>query len=94
MYSSTTLLAITSIVDLSGNSTSITGNSLESSSGTNLLGELKIIAFLLKLYIAFAQATALASRKAVKKHRVFHLEKCSKVAIIPLEKCNEMGVIR
>ena len=46
VYSSTTLLAITSIVDLSGNSTSITGNSLESSSGTNLLGELKIIAFL------------------------------------------------
>lgn len=41
VYSSTTLFAITSIVDLSGNSTSITGNSLESSSGTNLLGELK-----------------------------------------------------
>lgn len=43
---------------------------------------------------SFAQATAPASRKAVTKHRVFHLEKCSKVAIIPLEKCNEMVVIR
>ena len=43
---------------------------------------------------SFAQATALASRRAVQKHRGFRLEKCSKVAIIPLEKCNEMGVIR
>ena len=43
---------------------------------------------------SFAQETAPTSRRAVQKHWGFRLEKCSKVAIIPLEKCNEMGVIR